>query len=198
MIKHRLYEALLDCKHLPAELHDKRSREEFINYLDAQLCFSYLEKNQLLLTPGNVADQIYFLDWGAAKGYFRDEDNKQHVLYLWDERTFITDTLSYFLGVPSNLYVEITQDSLVISLSKQKLNDSLVIFPYLQVLLDSIFYKDIIQCRNRIMELISLPSADRYHKLKQTIPKLGLKFQQQEIASFLGISRQTISRSKKG
>lgn len=197
MIKHRLYEALLDCKNFPNELRDNHKREEFMQFMDAQLCFSYLEKNQLLLTPGNIADQVYFLDWGAAKGYFKDDDNKQHILYLWDEQTFITDTLSFFLASPSNLYIEITQESFVISISKQKLNESITSFPCLKPLIEAILFNDFISCRKRIMDLISLPSTDRYYKLKQAIPKVGLKFQQQEIASFLGISRQTISRSKK-
>jgi len=198
MVNHGLYEVLFNAKHLPDELKDDRIREELMRVVDLQLTTSAHKKNQLLLTPGHTADQIYFLERGAARGYFHDEEGKEHTLYFWDEKCIVIDSVSFFSEQPSDLYIEVMQDSVLLSLSRKKLNDILVSFPYLNMVIDLILLNDFKQCRKRIMDFISLNPVARYVQLVKSIPRVDLKFHQQEIASYLGTSRQTVSRSKRG
>jgi len=198
MLKHKLYEVLFSVSHLPDELKDNSKREELIKVVESQLSVRSLKKNQVILTPGYIADHIYFLETGTARGYFYDGEGKEHTLYMWDERSIITDSMSYFSDQPTDLYIEVSQNSTLLSLSREKLQEIMSAFPYLEVVIDSIFFNDFLACRKRIMDLISLNPVDRYNNLTKSFPKVDLKFQQQDIASYLGTSRQTLSRSKRG
>jgi CRP-like cAMP-binding protein len=197
MVNHGLYDVLFNAKDLPDELKDDKSREELMRFVDLHLTTSYHKKNQLLLTPGHISDQIYFLESGAARGYFHDENGKEHTLYFWDEKSIVIDSLSFFGNQPSDLYIEVMQDSVLLCLSRKKLNDILIPFPYLNMVIDLILLNDFKQCRKRIIDFISLNPVARYVKLVKSIPRVDLKFHQQEIASYLGTSRQTVSRSKR-
>ncbi|CAM4055196.1 cAMP-binding domain of CRP or a regulatory subunit of cAMP-dependent protein kinases [Pedobacter westerhofensis] len=197
MVNHGLYDVLFNVKNLPDELKDGNTREELMRFIDLHLTTSNHKKNQLLLTPGHIADQIYFLERGAARGYFHDEDGKEHTLYFWDEKSFVIDSLSFFSDQPSDLYIEVMQDSILLSLSRRKLNEILKSFPCLNMVIDLIMLNDFKQCRKRIMDFISLNPVGRYVQLVKSIPRVDLKFHQQEIASYLGTSRQTVSRSKR-
>jgi CRP-like cAMP-binding protein len=198
MAEYKLYEALFSVNHLPNELKDSRVREELISVFDSHISIRSLKRNQVILTPGYIADQIYFLEEGTARGYFYDDYGREHTLYMWDERSIITDSMSYFSNQPTDIYIEVSQNSILVSLSREKLEEIMEAFPYLAVVMDSIFFNDFLQCRKRIMDLISLNPVDRYNKLTKSFPKVELKFPQQDIASYLGTSRQTLSRSKRG
>lgn len=197
MVNQGLYDVLFNVKNLPDELKEGKAREELMRFIDLHLTTSNHKKNQLLLTPGHIADQIYFLERGAARGYFHDEDGKEHTLYFWDEKSFVIDSLSFFSDQPSELYIEVMQDSVLLSLSRRKLNEILKTFPSLKMVIDLIMLNDFKQCRKRIMDFISLNPVGRYVQLVKSIPRVDLKFHQQEIASYLGTSRQTVSRSKR-
>jgi CRP-like cAMP-binding protein len=197
MINHGLYDVLFNVKNLPDELKDGQKREELMRCVDLHLTKSSHKKNQLLLTPGHVADQIYFLERGAARGYFHDEDGKEHTLYFWDEKSLVIDSVSFFSDQPSELYIEVMQDSVLVSLSRKRLNEIMTVFPCLHIVIDLILLNDFKQCRKRIMDFISLNPGGRYVQLVKSIPRVDLKFHQQEIASYLGTSRQTVSRSKR-
>ena len=197
MVNHGLYDVLFDVKNLPDELKDGQKREELMRYVDLHLTKSSHKKNQLLLTPGHIADQVYFLERGAARGYFHDEDGKEHTLYFWDEKSLVIDSVSFFSDQPSELYIEVMQDSVLLSLSRKRLNEIIAVFPCLHIMIDLILLNDFKQCRKRIMDFISLNPGGRYVQLVKSIPRVDLKFHQQEIASYLGTSRQTVSRSKR-
>jgi len=197
MVNQGLYDVLFNVKNLPDELRDGKKREELMRFVNLQLTTSSHKKNQLLLTPGHVADQIYFLERGAARGYFHDEDGKEHTLYFWDEKSLVIDSVSFFSDQPSDLYIEVMQDSVLLSLSRKRLNETLMVFPYLRIVVDLILLNDFKQSRKRIMDFISLNPVGRYVQLVKSIPRVDLKFHQQEIASYLGTSRQTVSRSKR-
>jgi CRP-like cAMP-binding protein len=197
MVNQGLYDVLFNFKNLPDELKDGKRREELMNFVDLHLTRSSHKKNQLLLTPGHVADQIYFLERGAARGYFHDEDGIEHTLYFWDEKCLVIDSVSFFSDQPSELYIEVMQDSILLSLSRKRLNEILEVFPYLHMVIDLILLNDFKHCRKRIMDFISLNPVGRYTQLLKSIPRVDLKFHQQEIASYLGTSRQTVSRSKR-
>lgn len=197
MVNHGLYDVLFNVKNLPDELRDVKNRQKLMQFVDSQLTTSSHKKNQLLLTPGHVADQIYFIECGAARGYFHDEDGKEHTLYFWDEKCIVIDSVSFLSDQPSDLYIEVMQDSVLLSLSKKRLHEILRVFPYLHMVIDLILLNDFKQCRKRIMDFISLNPVGRYVQLVKSIPRVDLKFHQQEIASYLGTSRQTVSRSKR-
>ncbi|CAM4220447.1 cAMP-binding domain of CRP or a regulatory subunit of cAMP-dependent protein kinases [Pedobacter westerhofensis] len=197
MMNHKLYDVLFGVNNLPDELKDVKKREALMEIIDENLLLSRRHKNELLLTPGNVSDQIFFLESGAARGFLYDDMGDEKLLYMWDEHQVICDCSSYFFAKPSNMFIQLTQDSTLLSLTRSNIAQITEKYPYVEIAINVILLNDIEYNRTRVIDFMTLTPAARYQKLLQIMPKADQKFSQRDIASYTGTTRQTIYRSKK-
>jgi CRP-like cAMP-binding protein len=194
-----LYEVLFNMNQLPEELRNEINRMELIQFIDSKIGFSFHAHRQLILNAGQTADHIYFVVKGIARGFYYDEvKKKEQTVSLWDELSIITEPNSFFNNIPSELYIEVLPGSQLISISRQQLMDVYKEFPYTEIFTQCLTLRYVTYHTKRTHDLISLKAWDRYLGLLQTHPKIAQKISKDVIASYLGITPQSLSRLIKG
>ena len=184
--------------------------QNLINYIqsritltqkDIDLIKKYFISEQIptqtnLLEPGKVERYIYFLDTGIVKGY-QNTDGKIVVQHLVAEQDFFTSLDSFMTETPSLDYYETITESRVLKISKPD-------FDILQkeTTFWAIFIKEVtnehLGCKlERVKDFQILTAKERYLKFVKQNPKLALNVSIDNIASFLGMEPQSLSRIRK-
>ncbi|TYQ00289.1 CRP-like cAMP-binding protein [Tenacibaculum adriaticum] len=151
-------------------------------------------KHQFLIQEGDTVDNDFFIINGLLKASHRNEENKEHILQFATEGSWITDPQAYHNQTKATLNIQCLEDgnSLFITLdNKEKLCNSLQ-------KMDSFFRKkttkEYILLQRRILCLISNNAKNRYEDLLKQYPSLIQRVPKTMIASYLGVSRETLSR----
>jgi CRP-like cAMP-binding protein len=158
-------------------------------------------KGEFLLKAGSVCDRILFLASGTARTYYTDFSGKTFTWYFHfndsDSRfknLLALDYESFITQQPTRLNIEVLSDA------------ECVIIPYTQAMLLQQQYYDFeklsrllseqayIATHSRAMSLLVLSAAERYQQLLAEEPYLLNKFANHQIASYLGITPQSLSR----
>ncbi len=149
-----------------------------------------------LLKSGKVERYIYFLDTGIVKGY-QNIDGKIVIQHLVAEHDFFTSLDSFMTETPSLDYYETITDCRLLKISKPD-------FDILQkeTKFWAIFVKEVtnehLSCKlERIKDFQILTAKERYLKFVNQYPKLALNVSIENIASFLGMEPQSLSRIRK-
>lgn len=149
-----------------------------------------------LLEAGKVERYIYFLDTGIVKGY-QNVKGKIVVQHLVAEQDFFTSLESFMTETPSLDYYETITDCSLIKISKPD-------FDFLQkeTKFWAVFVKEVtnqhLSCKlERVKDFQILTAKERYLKFVNTYPKLALNVSIDNIASFLGMEPQSLSRIRK-
>jgi CRP-like cAMP-binding protein len=184
--------------------------ENLINYIQSRVSLTQndidLIKNHFvteevpaqsnLLKAGRVERYIYFLDTGIVKGY-QNIDGKIIVQHLVAEQDFFTSLDSFMTETPSLDYYETITDCSLIKISKPD-------FDILQkeTKFWTIFVKEVtnehLSCKlERVKDFQILTAKERYLKFISQYPELALNVSIDNIASFLGMEPQSLSRIRK-
>ena len=171
--------------------------EEFEWVLSHFQCKKF-QKYQVIIQEGDFVLHDYFVESGLMKAYRMTSDGKEHILQFAMENGWITDPDAFHNGTRSNLYVACLEDSEVLAISME---DREIICGRLQKM-EYFFLKTTTACyitlQNRISCLISSKASERYHHLLTQYPGLIQRIPKTMIASFLGVTRETLSRLDRG
>ncbi|SDZ89132.1 Crp/Fnr family transcriptional regulator [Pedobacter hartonius] len=189
MIHHELFNFVFSSDTLSQLLNEQAGSGEWIKYLDDVILDIKFRKDQLLLTLGQVPDQIFFLLRGSVRAYYYNEEGKQCTFYLWDEFSIVTDIVNYMEKVPSDLYIEVCEDADMLAIPRRSLDRIINQFPESLLFLNSILLQYTRHHRERDKEAQSMTANQRLNKLVKIKKKIVSKFKSEVIASYLGMSR---------
>ncbi|GAB4045531.1 Crp/Fnr family transcriptional regulator [Spirosoma litoris] len=156
-----------------------------------------VRKKQYLLEEGEVSDFIGFVAKGSFRLFRIGADKQEHVLRFAIDNWWISDFVSFMSGQPSTCYIEALEDSELIRFSKEKWDELLAAAPNFKLIIEALTAKNFEAHQNRIFSNISEPAEVRYEKFVQTYPTLYSRVPLYMIASFLGLTRETLSRVRK-
>jgi CRP-like cAMP-binding protein len=157
-----------------------------------------LRKKQYFLQEGDVCKYMGFILSGATRMFKVDQNGHEHILKLAIEGFWAGDYESFNLLTPSPYYVEAVENVDMLMVTNAQLEHLTHTIPAIAVMMDVIYRQAHIAINNRVLASISLTAEERYEDLSRTHPEFLLRFPQGMIASYLGISGETLSRIKNG
>src|ERR1700743_993314 len=156
-----------------------------------------LRKRQFFLQEGDVCKYMGFIVKGATRMFAVDEKGHEHILHFGLEEWWVGDYESFYLLTPSKYYVEALEESDLILITNEQLQELARTMPAIAAMLDSLNKGATIANNKRMRAAISLTAEERYEDLARTYPHFLQRFPQNMIASYLGISPETLSRIRK-
>ncbi|QXV63764.1 Crp/Fnr family transcriptional regulator [Mucilaginibacter sp. 21P] len=153
----------------------------------------HIEKNSFLLSPGQVCKHIWFIEQGFARSVcFNDTKEVSTGFYIKGD--FVTNLNSLRNGTPSEYEIQVTEPSIVLSFEKQTLmglyEASHEIARFGRGVLEQL-----LNDQEEHANLFKLKTpAERYSFLLKNRPFLFQKATLTQIASYIGVSRETLSR----
>lgn len=157
-----------------------------------------LKKGTILLYPGAINKEIYFVEKGLLREFLTDpESGEESTCQIVGGNTFFYSTLSYLTGKPSDRTVEIIEDSRLLTMSKSDIENLCVLYPAIEHFMRKMLEQTLIRAEKR-MEIIRIKSAaERLKVFEEKYPWLCNRIPLQMIASYLNITPQTLSRIRK-
>ena len=138
-----------------------------------------------------------FIVKGATRMFAVDEKGHEHILHFGLEDWWVGDYESFYLLTPSKYYVEALEEVDMILATNEQLQELSGTIPAIAAMLDSLNKGAAIANSKRMHAAISLTAEERYEDLFRTNPHFFQRFPQNMIASYLGISPETLSRIRK-
>ena len=153
-----------------------------------------LRKHQFLLQAGDVCKQHAFVSKGCLRSYSVDSDGVEHTVKFAVENWWIGDRDSLMSGEPAMLNIDAVEDSEVVLLLTKNFDLICQKIPAFNDMVNNLLQSAYNASQNRILANISLSAIEKYEHFLQRYPDLALRIPQGMIASYLGMSPETLSR----
>ncbi len=151
------------------------------------------KKGELIAEEGKTSKHLYFLASGVARTYlYLNGKDVTHWIAL--ENSLITSWHSYILEKPSSEYVELTEDSQLVELSKDNWEVLYQKHPELERFSRRVLEQEMAVIDEFYKGYYFLKAKEKYELLVETIPNITQKANLGHIASMLGITQETLSR----
>jgi len=163
------------------------------NALQDCLTKTILSKNDYLLTEGKVCRQLYFLETGATRGFY-NLDGKEITHWFGFENDFVTSFHSFITGEPAVENIQLLESCTLWAITKETLTDLFNRHHDIERLVRIAYEKYYIRLEERYVNAQFKPAKERYESLLQQTPHILERVPLGFIASYLGISQETLSR----
>ena len=156
-----------------------------------------LRKRQYFLQEGDVCKYIGFIVKGSARTFTVDEKGHEHILKLSLENWWLADFESFYLLTPSRFNIEALEDLEVLQSTNAQIEEFLKQIPAFAAMQNIISQNNTIATQKRMQTAFSYTAEERYEDLVSNYPNFLQRFSQNMIASYLGLSPETLSRIRK-
>ena len=144
-----------------------------------------VKKGEILQKSGELNTKVYHVKSGLLRSYSIDKNGKENIFMFAPEGWVIADTNSS--ETPSVLFIEALENSVVMVLPKDLEREKKNI---------AALTKRLNALQNRILMLISTNAIERYEHFVKTYPNIVQRVPQRMIASYLGVTPETLSAAK--
>ena len=157
-----------------------------------------LRKRQYLLQEGDVCKHIAFVEKGLLRSYAVDDKGNEHIAQFAFEGWWISDQYSFLTGEPSEYNIEAMEDCELLLLTKQAEEEMLEKIPKLERFFRLLLQSNLIATQKRLVSSLSQTAEERYNEFISACPTtLPRRIPQHMLASYLGVTPETISRIRK-
>jgi CRP-like cAMP-binding protein len=168
--------------------------KEEINLLAERVSKRQVKRRQMILQEGFVCKHYTFVEKGCFKMYGIDEKGTEHNLRFAAENDWIADLGSFYSEKPSRLFIEAIEPSTVFQIEKQDLLYLFTNVPKFDRNFRVIVEEKFIELQNRLLQKFSSNAHQRYLDFLQQYSDLALRLPNTQIASYLGITPEFLSK----
>lgn len=188
---------------------DKKAKS-FINYINkyvlltneeetillSKLSYRKYLKGQYVVQQGDVCKYSGFVISGCTRTFYVDDEGQEHIVMFSAENWWASEIGSFVSQTPSDYNVQCIEDTELIQLSYIDQEELFKEIPKLERFFRLILEKAFVASQKRIITSFSLTAKEQYLNFKNQYPKLEHRIPQYMVASYLGISREFLSRVK--
>ncbi|PAM95586.1 cyclic nucleotide-binding protein [Flavobacterium sp. IR1] len=156
-----------------------------------------LRKKQYFLQEGDVCKYAGFIVKGAMRQYSVDEKGAEHIVQLLIENYWANDRESSAMLTASKYNIEPCEDTELLILTRAEMLDLIEKIPAMAKMIYLMDERNSIANQRRVNSTISSTAEKRYEEFADNHPQFIQRFPQHTIASFLGITKETLSRIRK-
>jgi CRP-like cAMP-binding protein len=156
-----------------------------------------ITKHQFLLNEGMVCKHLGFVNSGCLREYTIDSKGTEHIIQFAIADWWVSDLNSFLSGRPADYNIDALQDSEVLLLEKSAREELLDNCPKMEKFFRVLLESNHVATHQRVTDSLSITAEERYLKFIKTYPKLFEQIPQHQIASYLGITPQSLSRIRK-
>jgi CRP-like cAMP-binding protein len=151
-------------------------------------------KRQYILQEGDVCKHFNFVVRGCLRMYKVDDKGNTHIIQFATENWWITDIGSFYSKKDSDLNIEALEDTMVLQIGYDDLILLYTQAPKFNRIFRVLIENSFVSLQTRLLQYISSTAEERYHDFSETYPHLTNRLSQVQIASFLGITPEFLSR----
>jgi len=168
-------------------------RDYFISVLQPKK----LRKRQYLVQAGDTCGYECFINKGCLRQYYVDEAGLEHIVMFAEEGWWISDMYGLVTGKAALTNVDALEDAELLLIEKNILENLMLQYPLFERFFRIKLQRAFIAHQRRLIENMSLPADQRYSNFAEKYPSFEQRLPLKQIASFLGITPESLSRIRR-
>ena len=156
-----------------------------------------LRKKQYFLQEGDICKSIAFVEKGALREYNVDDKGNEHILQFAIEGWVISDLYSFMTAEPATYNIDALEDSELLLMTKLAQEELLKRMPKYETFSRMQITGAYLAMQKRVTSIISTSIEERYLYFTNLYPNIVQRVPQHMIASYLGLTPETLSRIRK-
>ena len=169
------------------------SDEEFA-YILAHFKQKKVRRNQFLVEVSEPVPHEFFVVKGCLKAFNIDRGGKVHIIQFALEDWWISDYQAFFHETPATILLSSLEDGEVLTITLANRNKLCAEMHKMEHFFRLKITASYVALQQRILAGMNLGVQERYEKLLQLYPALSQRVPKQDIAAYLGVTRETLSR----
>ena len=165
--------------------------EEYIHSIAKERMVS---KGDVLIQEGQSVNKTFFVLSGSLRSFCIDKEGKEHTLQFAIKDWWISDFIAMYNQVPASLSVECISDSVVLEFDAQTLDQIYTPFPEFEPFQRKNLERHVVALHKRILNQLQLTALERYQLFLAQYPDIEQSISNYHIASYLGMTQQSLSR----
>lgn len=172
------------------------SNEELEDILS---CFEKkkITKNTRLISEGEICKELYFVESGIGRSYFLKKDGKEITQWFFGSGKFMSSVDSFFQESPSLYYLETLEDSVVYSISKKNIDELFSKYQKMEHFGRLVSIEMLTKVVNKLNAIQFQTAKERYEYMLEEFPDISYRVALGHIASYLGMTQETLSRIRR-
>ena len=168
--------------------------DEELDLVFSFFTYKKFKKNQYLIQEGDYVDKDFWVVEGLLKSYFTEESGKEHILQFAMADWWISDYQAYFHQTKSTINVDCIEPTTVFYITLENREKLCEVSHNMANFFRKKSNHGYVALKNRILTLLSLNPKEKHDRLLKKYPELFQRVPKSLIASYLGLSRETLSR----
>ena len=153
-------------------------------------------KDQYIIQQGDICKSANFIISGCTKTFYMDKEGQEHIVMFSIEDWWASDLGSFITQTPADFNVQCLENTQLIQFAHDNLEELYKQIPKLERLFRKIVERAFVASQKRIIRNFSLTAKERYQIFKKTYPKIDQRVPQYMIASYLGVTKEFLSKIK--
>jgi len=156
-----------------------------------------IKRKTYFLREGDLGFEQAFIIAGTMRVFYIDGKTQEHVLYFGFKDWWIGDLASFELRSHSQLNVQALEDTWVLAFTHDGIDEIFQQIPQMERLFRMMAQRTLAVLQKRLFLTVSASAEERYLALIERHPSIEQLVPQHQIASYLGILPESLSRMKK-
>ena len=156
-----------------------------------------LSKNSILLKANEIVDYQYYVLNGCLRTFHIDDSGKEHTLQFAINDWWISDYTAFFNHTKAIMSIECLQDATLYKISKKDMELLYLKIPKLETFFRRKMERAFASFQKRILANLSQSAKERYFDFIGTYPNIEQSVKNYHIASYLGMTTESLSRIRK-
>lgn len=153
-----------------------------------------LRKKRYLLQDGDPCKYTVFVEQGLLRSFTIDEKGNEHILQFSLQGWWTADLYSFLTGEPSPYNIQALEDSELLLITQPAWDQLLEEVPAFERYFRILIQNNLIATQRRLMVTFSETAEEKYLRLLRDHPDIIQRVPQHMLASYMGITRETLSR----
>lgn len=172
------------------------SKEE-IKIIDSVFFRETYKKGIHLLKAGDSIDKQYYISEGCLRSYHIDAQGREYTVQFGIKDWWMSDYTAFFSNSKAIMNIEVIQKAIVYRISKEHKEYLYKKIPKIESFFRKKLEKAFASFQKRILSELSLTASERYINFVQSYPNIEKSVKNYHIASYLGITTESLSRIRK-
>jgi CRP-like cAMP-binding protein len=172
------------------------SQEEIVK-IESKFKKIILKKKEVVLETGKTVHYQYYISSGCLRTYFVDNSGKEHTVQFAIKDWWISDYTAFFTTSKAVMTIDCIQDASVYKVSKIDMESLYPEIPQLETFFRQKMEMAFAGFQKRIIGNLSQSTKEKYTSFISTYPNIEQSVKNYHIASYLGVTTETLSRIRK-
>ncbi|MCL5130359.1 Crp/Fnr family transcriptional regulator [Algibacter sp. L4_22] len=165
-------------------------------FLESKVTYRKYLKGQYVIQQGDICKYECFVISGCTKTFYLDQEGQEHMVMFAIENWWTADMGSFISQTPADYNVQCLENTELILFAYDELEELYAEIPKLERLFRQIVERAFVASQKRIVRNFSLTAKERYLYFKNQYPQIEERIPQYLVASFLGITKEFLSKIK--